>query len=60
MSSTTGNVNAISYSTDVVVGKQTQEMCICNWDGVWSIQAHTRTNIQYIHPAAISDEPWVR
>jgi len=42
MSSTTRNV--ILYSTDVVLGKQTQEMCICNWIGVWSIHAHIHTN----------------
>lgn len=46
MSSTTGNVNVISYSTDVVVGKQTHEMYICNWEDVWkhsSIHPHQHT-----------------
>lgn len=32
------------YSTDVSAGKQTQEMCMCNWAGVRCIQTHTRTH----------------
>lgn len=34
------NTFICSYSTDFVVGKQTREICMYNWDGVWCIQAH--------------------
>lgn len=38
------NTFIYSYSTDCVVVKETQEIYMCNWDGVWCIQAHIRTH----------------
>lgn len=51
------NAFICSHSTDVIVGKWTQEMCMCDWDGVQCIQIHTNTHLALL--LRVMNSRWV-